>query len=65
VAFAITDEPRFTGVGDGRQERYDAGCAVMANVELTHNGGIDVLIYEKGSKPAAPQGSNPPQSAFR
>lgn len=64
-AFAVTREPRFTGVGDGRQPRYDSGCAVMAGVELLPGSRrLDVLIYSSSGASAAPQGSTPPASSF-
>ena len=65
AAFAITREPRFTEMGDGRQGRYDGGCAVMAGVELAPGARqLDILIYAAGGADAAPQGSSPPASSY-
>jgi len=66
VAFAITREPRFVGVGDGRQPRYEQGCAVMFGVELVPHASrldIQILYRSAGSTPA--QGSTLPESRYR
>ena len=66
VAFAVTREPRFVGVGDGRQPRYEQGCAVMFGVELvprTRRLDVQILSRAAGSTPA--QGATLPASSYR
>lgn len=66
AAFAVTREPRFEGLGGGRQPRYEHGCAVMAAVSLAAAAQrIDVLIYDRSGSAPAPQGSSPPEAAYR
>ncbi len=65
AAFAVTRQPRFEELGDGRESSYRNGCAVMASVELGASPQrLDILVYELRGRPAAPQGSPPPNSAF-
>jgi hypothetical protein len=65
AAFKLTREPRHVGVGDGRQGRYDGGCAVMASVELAPaSTRLDILIYAGSGGTAGPQGSSPPASSY-
>ena len=54
VRFAAYSEPRYTGLGLGRQPRYNAGCAVVVNIETAPDGRTFLVELWQRGKPPVP-----------